>query len=232
MAIKKVHLPDGSDVVIDEWLHWPTFSTIEFAAGVALNLRAFTYVQGQNVPQQGVVPSGPRTATETDTNQVSRTRMNHDEAYLVYAITYEHFALSDALIPGKDPGDPSILLAPAPVLLSQNLRRLQRDCVIELLVGAGIRKPQFRAPFAWVGQSAGAPAYASGDQVAPNVAFSYGTGGQVCAKNQRSLQLPIFIQSDRVMFLTMRSEYGAITDLTQDVRLRWYLDGLKRRPVA
>ncbi len=226
MAIKKVHLPDGSDVVIDEWLHWPTFSTIEFAAGVALNLRAFTYVQGQNVPQQGALV--PRTATETDTNQVSRTRMNHDEAYLVYAITYEHFALSDATIDE----DPPILLAPAPVLLSQNLRRLQRDCVVELLVGAGIRKPQFRAPFAWIGQSAGAPAYASGDQVAPNIAFSYGTGGEICAKNQRSLQLPIFIQSDRVMFLTMRSEYGAIADLTQAVRMRWYLDGLKRRPVA
>ncbi len=226
MAIKKVHLPDGSDVVIDEWLHWPTFSTIEFAAGVALNLRAFTYVQGQNVPQQGALV--PRTATETDTNQVSRTRMNHDEAYLVYAITYEHFALSDATIDE----DPPILLAPAPVLLSQNLRRLQRDCVVELLVGAGIRKPQFRAPFAWIGQSAGAPAYASGDAVAPGIAFSYGTGGEICAKNQRSLQLPIFIQSDRVMFLTMRSEYGAIADLTQDVRMRWYLDGLKRRPVA
>lgn len=229
MAIKKVHLPDGSDVVIDEWLHWPTFSTIEFAAGVALNLRAFTYVQGQNVPQQGAIPGGPRTATETDTNQVSRTRMNHDEAYLVYAITYEHFALTNAEIELQPA---NILQAPAPVLLSQNLRRLQRDCVVELLVGAGIRKPQLRAPFAWIGQSAGAPAYTSGDQVNANTAFSYGTGGQICAKNQRSLQLPIFIQSDRVMFLTMRSEYGAIADLTQAVRLRWYLDGLKRRPVA
>lgn len=229
MAIKKVHLPDGSDVVIDEWLHWPTFSTIEFGAGVALNLRAFTYVQGQNVPQQGVVPGGARTATETDTNQVSRTRMNHDEAYLVYAVTYEHFALSDASV-GQ--GEAAVLLAAAPVLLSQNLRRLQRDVVVELIVGAGIRKPQFRAPFAWIGQSAGAPAYGSGDTVAPGISVSAGSAGEICAKNQRSLQLPIFIQSDRVMFLTVRSEYGAMLDLSQAVRLRWYLDGLKRRPVA
>jgi hypothetical protein len=228
MAIKKVHLPDGSDVVIDEWLHWPTFSTIEFAAGVALNLRAFTYVQGQQVPRQGNI--APRTATESDTNQVARTRMNHDEAYLVYSVTYEHFALSDASIPQEEP--PALLQAAAPALLSTNLRRLQRDCVVELIVGAGIRKPQFRAPFGWIGQSAGAPAYTSGDQVTATTVFSYGTGGEICAKNQRSFQLPIFIQSDRVMFLQVRAEYGAITDLTQDVRLRWYLDGLKRRPVA
>lgn len=229
MAIKKVHLPDGSEVVIDEWLHWPQFSTIEFGAGVALNLRAFTYVQGQNVPQQGAVPGGPRTATEADTNQVSRTRMNHDEAYLAYSISYEHFALEDAFL---DPPADTILAAPAPVLLSQNLHRLQRDVVVELIIGAGIRKPQFRSPFAWIGQSVGAPAWTSGDAVAAGVQFSYGTAGEMTAKNQRRWNLPIFIQSDRVMFLQVRSEQGAIADLTQAVRLRWYLDGLKRRPVA
>ena len=230
MAIKKVHLPDGSEVIIDEWLHWPQYSVIEFGAGVALNLRAFTYVQGQNVPQQGVSPGGARTATESDTNQVSRTRMNHDEAYLAYAVTYEHFALSDATIPDASPG--GILVAPAPVLSSDNLRRLQRDVVVELRIGAGILKPQFRSPFSWIGQSVGAPAWSSGDTLAAGIAFSYGTAGEMTAKNQRRWNLPIFIQSDRVMFMQIKSEQGAITDLDQAVRLRWYLDGLKRRPVA
>lgn len=230
MAIKKVHLPDGSEVVIDEWLHWPQFSTIEFGAGIPLHLRAFTYVQGQNIPQQGVIPGGPRIANEVDTNQVSRTRMNHDEAYLAYSITYENFALSDDTIPDASPG--GILVAPAPVLSSQNLRRLDRDVVVSLIIGAGIRKPQFSAPFSWIGQSAGAPAWASGDAVAAAVNFSYGTGGDITAKNQRRWNLPVFIQSDRVMFLRIRSEQGAILGLTQAVRQRWYLDGLKRRPVA
>ena len=229
MAIKKVHLPDGSEIVIDEWLHWFQFSTIEFAAGVNLNLRAFTYVQGQNVPQQGAVPGGARTATESDTNQVSRTRMNHDEAYLAYSITYEHFALTDAVL---DAGPPVITASPAPILSSQNLRRLQRDVVVELRVGAGIRKPQFRAPLEWIGQSAGSPAWTSGDQAAANLNFTYGTAGDLSAKNQRRWNLPIFIQSDRVMFLQVRSENGAMADLDQAVRMRWQLDGLKRRPVA
>lgn len=229
MAIKKVHLPDGSEVVIDEWLHWPQFSTVEFAGGVALNLRAFTYVTGQRVPQQGAVAGGPRTATEVDTNQVARTRINHDEAYLAYSITYEHFALSDAFL--DDPVN-AVLAAPAPVLLSQNLRRLQRDVVVEFIVGAGIDKPQFRAPMSWIGQGPGAPAFTSGDTVAAGIQFSYGTAGCPSPKDQRRWQLPIYVQSDRVLFVQMTSFPGAIADLTQDVRIRWYLDGLKRRPVA
>ncbi len=230
MAIKKVHLPDGSEVVIDEWLHWPQFSTVEFAAGITINLRAYTYVAGQRVPQQGAVPGGARTSTEADTNQVARTRINHDEAYLAYSLTYEHFALDDDTIPDASPG--GILVAPAPILNSQNLRRLQRDLVISLFVGAGINKPQFRAPFAWIDQGPGAPAYTSGDAVAAGINFSYGTAGDISPKAQRKWNLPIFIQSDRVFYLQMQSYPGAIADLTQAVRLRWYMDGLKRRPVA
>lgn len=225
MAIKKIHLPDGEEVVIDEWLHYQQFSTIEFAAGAQVNLKAFTYVQGQTVPQIGLVP---RNATESDTNQVAKTRMNHDEAYLCYAITYENFALTNAEIAGTSP----TTLAPAPALLSQNLRRLQRDLVLSLVVGANIKKPQARFPFSRIGQSVGAPAYTSTGLVAANTAFSYGTGGKLTSSNQRRFQLPVYIASDRVFYLEVRSFPGAITDLSQAVRMRLYLDGLKRRPVA
>jgi hypothetical protein len=222
MAIKKIHLPDGEEVVIDEWLHYQQFSTIEFAAGSQINLRAFTYVQGQVVPQQGLVP---RNATESDTNQVAKTRMNHDEAYLCYAITWEAFALSSA-------ESETFTLAPAPAMLSQNVRRLQRDVVLSLVVGANIKKPQARAPFSRYGQSVGAPAYPSSQALTAATAFSYGTGGKMSASNQRRFQLPVYIASDRVFYVEVRSFPGAITDLSQAVRLRIYLDGLKRRPVA
>lgn len=227
MAIKTIHLPNGEDVVIDEWLHWPQFSTIEMAAGASINLRAFTYVQGQRIPQTPGVPGGSRTATEVDTNQVARTRVNHDEALLAYSITYEHFALSAATLESD-----TILQAPVPVLLSQNLRRLQRDVVLSLIVGAGQMKPQARAPFSWFEQGPGAVAFSSGDAMAAGLAVSYGTAGTVSPANQRRWNLPVYIASDRVMHLDVRSYPGAITDLTQAVRLRFYLDGLKRRPVA
>jgi hypothetical protein len=228
MALNKIRLPNGEELVIDEWLHWPQFSTIEFAAGIAINLRAFTYVAGQQIPQAGAVPGGKRTSNESDTNQTARTRMNHDEAFLAYSLTYEHFALTDA---HDDDGD-TVLSAPAPLLEATNLRRLQRDVVVALTIGAGIDKPQFRAPLSWIDQGVGAPAYGSGDAVAAGVAISYGTAGPVSPKSQRQWKLPIFIASDRVMHLNFKSEFGAITDLTQAARFRWYIDGLKRRPVA
>lgn len=228
MALNNIRLPNGETIVIDEWLHWPLFSTIEFGAGIAVNMRAFTYVQGQRIPQQGTIPGGTRTATPVDTNQVARTRMNHDEAFLAYSVTYEHFALSNAT---TGPGG-AVLQSPAPMLSAQNLRRLQRDIVVELKIGAGIDKPQVRSPLSWIDQGVGAPAFGSGDQVTAGVAIGYGTAGPISPRSQRQWKLPIYIASDRVMSLTIKSAFGAITDQTQSVRMRWYLDGLKRRPVA
>ena len=225
MAIKSVRLPDGSTVEINEWLHWPLFSVLEFADTAAVDLRAFTYVVGQRVPTSGVAP---RTATETDTNQVARTRMNHDEAFIVFNLTYEPFALTNAQFGEEAP----TIQAPAPVLLGTNLRRLQRDLVVELFIGAGITKPQFRAPMSWIGQGCGPVAFGSGEQPVVTVAYASGTGGQVSPRNQRRLNLPIYIESDRVMYLRNSSPVGAIDGLSQDVRLRWYLDGLKQRPIA
>ena len=228
MALNTIRLPNGETITIDEWLHWPIFSTIEFGPNIALNLSAFTYVQGQRVPRQGTLPVGQRNATVADTNMVARTRMNQDEAFLAYSITYEHYALTAAYADE----DETVLQAPAPAVLAQNLRRLQRDVVVSFKIGAGIDKPQFRAPMSWIDQGPGAPAYTSGDQPSAGVAVGYGTAGPISPRSQRQWKLPIYIASDRVMRLEVKSAFGAMVDQTQAIRLRWYLDGLKRRPVA
>src|SRR5574341_624199 len=93
MAIQQIRLPNGAEFNIEEWLHWPVYSTIEGAAGSNVNLFAFGYVVGNRVPQAGVISTGPRDATESDTNQVVRARVNHDEAYIIFSQTYEHFAI-------------------------------------------------------------------------------------------------------------------------------------------
>lgn len=228
MAIKKIRLPDGEIVTIDEWLHWPQFSTIEFGPAQVVNLRAFTYVQGQRIPQQGVIPGGARNATETDTNQVSRSRMNHDEAFLAYSVTYEMWGLADAT-----QGSPLQIIADFPMLSALDLRRMQRDMMVSFVVGAGITKPQFRAPLAWIGQGPGTHVFGVGPAPAAGVNISYGTGGEPSPRTQRKWQLPIFIQSDRVMYLqlqTIRSDTETLQSVA--VRSRFYLDGLKKRPVA
>lgn len=237
MAIEKIRMPDGSEVIIDEWISIPRYSTIEFGDDVDVNLRAFTYVVGSRVPQQGTIPAAftNRNATETDTNQTTRTRINHDQAYLAYSLTYEVFALDDATIPDGSPT--GTLVAGAPVVAALNLRRLQRDLLISLTIGANIDKPQARFPFSWMGQGPGAPAYTSGDVVSAGVAFSYGTGGgRPSPKNQRSWRLPVWIASDRVFYVQVaskRSPRDATTPRhTQAIRLRLYIDGLNRRPIA
>lgn len=116
--------------------------------------------------------------------------------------------------------------------LGTNLRRMQRDLMVELLVGADIEKPQISAPFAYIQQGPGPWTYASGDTVAANVAADQGTGGQPLVCAQRRYSLPIKIGNDRVMHLSVFSDRGPVEGLTQDIRLRFYLDGVKRRPLG
>ena len=231
MAINKVQLPDGTEVVIDEWLHYPLFSTIQIGSlggnGDSTNLRAFSYVQGMRVPSTTNVTGGTRLADARDTNMVKRGGLNYDEAFILYAITYETFALTPN-------AETPPVAAPAPVFTAENVKRLQRDLLVELIVGAQQQKPQLRAPFSFIGQSAGTRSFSSTGEVgaAGAIAFSMGTGGGIDARNQRRLELPIYIESQQVAFMKVSSPSGPITGLDQQVRLRWYWDGLKRRPVA
>ena len=214
MAVKEIRLPDGRNVVIDEWLHWPLYSTVEFASTAGVQLRAFSYVRGQRVPSNGL-PS--RLATQSDTNMSQRQMMSYDESFVMYAITYEAFKLPDAE------------REESPVLDGINLRRLQKDLEIELILGAGQTKPQLRYTFSYLPQSVGAEAYSNDGGAGARV--SYGTAGAIKPSNQRRLELPINIESERQMYLKVFSPFGTVEGLTQDVRLRFWLDGMKRRPV-
>lgn len=218
MAVKEIRLPDGRNVVIDEWLHWPLYSTVEFASTAGVQLRAFSYVRGQRVPSNGLLS---RLATQADTNMSQRQMMSYDESFVMYAITYEAFALSSA---GEAP-----VVGEKPVLQGVNLRRLQRDMEIELILGAGQTKPQLRYTMSYLPQSVGAEAY--GNDGSATVSVSYGTAGAIKPSNQRRLELPINIESERQMYLKVFSPFGTVSGLTQDVRLRFWLDGMKRRPV-
>lgn len=231
MAIQALRLPNGEEIKFDEWSDWPRYSTIDVAAVNAgtFNLKAFSYVVGQRVTATAGVAA--RQSTESDTNQIAKKRMNHDEAFLAYSWTYEIFATTDYTVS-------QTTFATAPIFLSQNLRRLQRDLVVSLVVGAQIQKPQARSPLSWIGQGPGTPGWGTGGAVAPNVSVSMGTGGSPTPANQRLWQLPIHIESDKVYYVEVRgwrSPIGVTPSLdavTQDFRMKLYLAGLHRRPIA
>lgn len=225
MAVERFRLPNGDVVVFDEWLHWPIYSVIEWAQASNINLRAFSYVRGARVPATGVAA---RNATTTDTNQVAKSRMNWDESYRLFSITYEPFGLSNETLSNS----PSLLVAQAPQLSAANLRRLQRDLMVEFFVGADIEKPQVKAPFSYFHQGIGPVVYTNGDSPGAGIAFSHGTGGLVRWQSQRRFNFPVKIGGDRVMYLKVHNPAGAVAGLTQDVRIRWYLDGVRRRPLG
>ena len=239
MAINRIRLPNGEDFNIEEWLHWPLYSVIEGAAGVGVDLRAFSYVVGQRVPQAGVVSTGPRDATEADTNHDRSSMMGHDEAFICFSMTYEHFALEGTTDQDSTfPVGPLDNAATAPVLSGTNLRIMQRAMMYEMFVGAGISKPQASAPLSYYGQGVGAVAYGSGDALAianggaTALNLNYGTAGSVSPQNQRRWQLPVVIHSDRVFYVRLSTPGGPLVGEDQDWRLRLIADGLKRRPVA
>jgi hypothetical protein len=232
MAIREIRLPDGTELKLDEWVHYPLFSTIEFALRTKLNLKAFSYTVGQTVPSQGLPK---RQADEADTNQVVRGRTNHDEAMVVYSMTYEMFGLTDASAnPTLDAVAP--LAASAPQVSRHNLLALQRSMLVELFVGANINKPQLRVPFSRLSQSLGPVIHGTTLGVNGQAGFVLGgtdlaTGGRLTANNQWRLEIPIYIEADRV-FNVRFSTPEALADMNQSLRLRCVLDGMKRRPVA
>ena len=249
MAIKTIKLPTGEEIAVDEWLHWPIFSTLlgqgnvnNTGNGASIQLNAFTYTVSGRIPVAGNPPGGPFIARTTDTNLVVKSKINHDEAIVVFSMIYEPFALSHDK-PFGDPEAPNVM-ATAPVLSATNLRRLQMDAMLALQVGAGISKPQIQGPFTYFSQGAGAVGYGSGDSLAvnfvpdgggasvTNLAFSYGTAGYISPRNQRRFQLPVYIHSDRVIKAKFWTPRGEVIGLDQSWRIRFMLDGLKRRPIG
>jgi hypothetical protein len=252
MAIKSIKLPGGQEIQVDEWLQWPLYSTLVgqgnitqpdgSVAGASIQLSAFSYVVGDRIPQAGVPAGAPYTARTSDTNIVVRNKVNHDEAIVVFSVTFEIFAL-DASPKFGDPEAP-VAQATEPIFTATNLRRLQRDAIFEVICGANIRKPQIRAPFSYIGQGMGAVAYGSGDALSVNyapaggganvtsLAFSYGNSGMISPSNQRRFTLPVFIHSDTTLKAPFYTPNGPVRGLNQDWRLRITLDGLKRRPIG
>ena len=234
-SFNHIRFADGTELSLAEWLGQPVHSVVEFAstAGVT-KLRAFNYVRGQNVSSLGLPKRG---ATEQDTNLVKAQAMNQDEALLCFSITVECFGLS-AIVNAQGG---VFTIAPTPLLSGTDLRRLERDAMLNLFVGAGVKKPQFEAPFVYYGQSVGATINGPGDTGGTSaLALDYGTMGRVTGTNQHMFDLPIYIGgfgdqarpgNSMTFFAEFKNAYGGpFVGLRQDVRLNIRCDGLKKRP--
>ena len=225
----KVRLPGGNVVTPGEWTSAePLYSTVEIAAGPFPAIVAFSYGRGGTVP--GSV--GPRQSTLIDTNLDGEgNRLPENEELVIHTIGVSCFKIgvqaSTASFPDTD--NPHVDLP--------NMLRLQRDLLMLLSI-ASVKEYTRSTISYWPGGMGVSSMYSGG---VTNV--SGGVTGSVVANNgspsvdgRRELASELYIAGGEGFQLTFRSGMGQVVGLNlaaaARIRLRCYLDGYRRRPVA
>lgn len=236
--LEKVRLPNGDVVTPGDWTDAESlWSTVEIAEGAFTVLSAFSYgVTGAVVP--GSI--NDRKPTIADTNlRGEGGRLPEDEELIIFNIAIEVFAIGGPggatadLIPNADPPDVSAL----------NLLRLQRDLIAQLRI-ASVNKIYIDPPVSYFPASTGTLNYTSGARSN----LSSGASGYVAANNGshqaddiRKLASPNRVKGGESFAVDFRPGPGQIVGLNVNgnggtpvgrLRLRTFLDGYRRRPVA
>jgi hypothetical protein len=228
--IWKVRMPDGTVVTPGEWTAAePLYSTVEIGPGSFPVLVAFSYGRGGTVP--GSV--GPRQSTYIDTNLDGEgNRLPENEELICYFIGVEVFkvgpAASVAAFPDADtPG------VPLPDML-----RLQRDIVMRFNIAA-VKNYTDSCISYWPpgtgnnytisgGRSFVSGAAANGEVIANN--------GTPSVEARRELASPLYVAGGETFGVNFIPGPGQVNNLnlapTSRMRMRVYLDGQRRRPVA
>jgi hypothetical protein len=235
--IYKIRTPDGNVVTPGDWTGAePLFSVVEVAEGALTILTAFSYgIGNSDVP--GSI--GPRRATDADTNlEGEGNRLPENEELIIFNLAVEVFAIGGPgaaaadLIPQSDPPEVSLL----------NMLRLQRDMLVTIRI-ASVNKRYIEAPIGYFPASTGVMNFTAGARSS----LSAGVSGYVSANNGshnaddvRELSSPLRIKGGETFGVDFLPGPGQINGLNVDsatpgdgrLRLRTYLDGYRRRPVA
>ena len=228
----KVRLPGGNVVTPGEWTTAePLYSTVEIAAGAFPAIVAFSYGRGGTVP--GSV--GPRQSTLIDTNLDGEgNRLPENEELVIHTIGVSCFKIG--LHSGANPTD-GFPDADNPHVDLPNMLRLQRDLLMILSIAAV--KEYTRSTISYWPGGMGVSSVFSGGVTSE----SSGSTGSVVANNgspsvngRRELASELYIAGGEGFQLTFLSGLGQVSGLdlaaNARIRLRCYLDGYRRRPVA
>ena len=250
--VTKIRLPDGRVVIPSDWTAAePLYSTIEVTSGPYITLDAFSYGIGGDVPGSttGAAVPTARKATLADSNlQGEGGRIPENEELLIYAMMIEAFTifttsdpalslLTDAL-PNSDPPDVSLL----------NMLRLQRDLVIKMSIASV--KEYTKHPLGWYPAETGIQQYNSAalSQISGNLTGVVNSNnGGTDADQRRLFASPYYVEGGEALIVSFVAPAGVIggssavpsptSPLAVDptfgrIRLRTFLDGYRRRPVA
>jgi hypothetical protein len=228
--ISKIRMPDGNIVTPGEWTSAePLYSTVELGVAGFPIVQAFSYGRGGTVP--GSV--GPRQSTLVDTNlQGEGGKLPENEDITIYAIGVEVFKTGPAATVARFP-DCDVPGVPLPDML-----RLQRDLILILKI-AGV-KEYSRSPLAYWPAGTGVQYTISGGRSQVSGAAANGevpaNNGSPGTEAQRELASPQHIAGGEAFGVDFVAGPGVVQNLnlaaTSRMRLRVYLDGPRRRPVA
>jgi hypothetical protein len=238
--IWKMRTPDGNVVTPGDWTGAePLFSVVEVAQGNIPRLTAFSYGK-----EASAVPGsiGPRRATAADTNlEGEGGRLPENEELICYNIAIEVMMIGG---PGSFVELPNLPLPDPPLVAFQNLLRLQRDMVVSFRIAA-VDKTYIRAPLSYFPASVGPYQWNTGARTEFGVTpFVSATNGSPNADDIRILASPLRVRGGETFGVDFTPGPGQIEGLNLDeiiddelinagrLRLRTYLDGYRRRPVA
>jgi len=233
----KIRMPDGNVVIPADWTgSEPLYSVVEVAEGNLPRLTAFSYGK-----LAAAVPGsiGPRPANAADTNlEGEGGRLPENEELICYNLAIEVFAIGG---PGNAAGDATPQSDP-PMVSSLNMLRLQQFMVVSFRIAA-VDKVYIKAPLGYFPASTGVHGWNSGARSGLSLGtqgFADANNGSTDAGDIRRLGSPLRVRGGETFGVDFTAGPGAITGLNVDVsdngngrlRLRTYLDGYRRRPVA
>lgn len=233
----QIRLPNGQMVAPGDWtVAEPLYSTVEVAPGPFTVLTAFSYGRGQDVP--GSV--GPRQSNYADTNlEGEGARLPENEEIFVYTLAVEVFLL------GEEVGTAVTPPSTAPFISIWNMLRLQRDLLVMTRIGADAKR-YTHAPLSFFPGGTGVLQYTAGGltPLAVPTGFANGNNGGVATYDARQFASPLHVAGGETFGVDITAGPGQVEGLDLDqtpsaptvvqgrARLRIFLEGLRRRPIA
>jgi len=226
----KVRLPNGNTLTPGDWTSAePLWSTVEIGVAAFGVLTAYSYPDGGDVPGS----PGPRQSTKIDTNlEGEGNRLPENEELIIYNVGVSVFKIGAVASANNFPD------ADAPHVPLPDMLRMQRDIVIELRIAAV--KSYTRAPMGYWPAGTGVQSMYSGGRSRVSAG---GISGEVPAVNgspsvdgRRELASPFYVAGGESLAVDVKAGPGSVLNLNllaaSRMRVRVYLDGYRRRPVA
>lgn len=241
-TITQFRLPNGEVMRLVDWVDKPLFSTLELLTGFGdRRIDCFTYNVGEPVPATANA-TVRRISTERDTNVDVGGAQASTEELLIYAIKPEYFELQNAGGTPTDMTTAAARLVGQPMPRTNVLAQLHMTFKLRLIIS---QKAYADAGLGWFNSGFGP--YGAGAAVPGTAAASgrtYATAGLPSQEAVRTFAVPHHIggtekyrlelinpAADTVNFQD-ETTAAPVTIAQSVMRMRFYLDGMKKRPTA